>query len=241
LVPGPPAANRNGELKSTGMSRRRGRFITFEGGEGSGKSTQAHLLGDRLRAAGRDVVVTREPGGTPVGEQIREIFLGSGDDPIASTTEALLMSAARAEHVAKVIEPALAAGSWIISDRYIDSTYAYQGGGRGLPVRQLQKIQELATGLLLPDLTFLLDLPVTSGLERRKRIASTNNRLDAETVAFHERVRSGYHSLVAVDPVRWIVVDGTQPIEAIASTIWREVSSRFGAWLEADAAINQVT
>ncbi len=211
---------------------RRGRFITFEGGEGSGKSTQIHFLGDRLRQHGIDVVVTREPGGTPTGERIRSILLDASDDPIALETEALLMSAARAEHVAKVIEPALDRNTWVISDRYLDSTYAYQGDARGLPQSALREIQHFATRGLLPELTVLLDLETELGLARRRRIASTNNRLDDEALAFHKRVRSGYHSLVKRDPARWFVVDGSQSVTAIAEQIWGEVARRFSAWLD---------
>lgn len=209
----------------------RGRFITLEGGEGAGKSTQVRLLGDRLEAAGVPVVVTREPGGTLAGERIRALLLVPGDDPIAAETEALLMTAARAEHVAKVIEPALDRGAWVISDRYVDSTYAYQGSGRGLRMLRLQQAQELATHGLMPEITFLLDLPVEVGLGRRMGASDEPNRLDAEKRSFHESVRRGYHSLVASDRVRWHVVDATQSIEQIADDIWQEMIRRFAAWL----------
>ena len=214
---------------------KRGRFITLEGGEGTGKSTQAHLLGERMRVAGLDVVVTREPGGTRAGEKIRAILLDPGDDPIAFETEALLMSAARAEHVAKVIEPALARGAWVISDRYVDSTYAYQGGARGLSLTALRRIQSFATHDLMPDLTILLELAVAEGLERRNRLPSSTNRLDAEAFAFHERVRSGYDSLAKRDPERWFRLSATPPVEIIAEQIWREFSRRFRDWLPAGA------
>jgi dTMP kinase len=209
----------------------RGRFITLEGGEGAGKSTQARLLGDRLHEAGIPVVVTREPGGTPAGERIRALLLAPGEEPITPRTEALLMTAARAEHVARVIEPALGSGLWVISDRFADSTFAYQGGGRGLPLRQLQKAQELATDGLTPDLTLLLDLPVDIGLGRRMGGMEAPNRLDAEARTFHESVRTSYHSLVAADRVRWHVVDATSSVGQIADAIWQEVVRRFGAWL----------
>jgi len=211
--------------------RPRGRFITLEGGEGAGKSTQARLLGERLLAAGVPVVLTREPGGTPAGERIRALLLAPGEAPITPQTEALLMTAARAEHVARVIEPALDAGSWVISDRYVDSTFAYQGGGRGLPLRHLQQAQELATHGLIPDLTLLLDLPVEIGLRRRMGAMEEPNRLDAEARTFHESVRTSYHSLVAADRVRWHVVDATQEVDRIAAAIWQEMVRRFAAWL----------
>jgi dTMP kinase len=209
----------------------RGRFITLEGGEGAGKSTQARLLGERLQNAGVPVVVTREPGGTPAGERIRALLLAPGDDPIAPQTEALLMTAARAEHVSKVIVPSLDRGHWVISDRYVDSTFAYQGGGRNLPMMRLRQAQELATNGLMPEVTFLLDLPVESGLSRRMGAEEAPNRLDAEARSFHESVRTGYHSLVVSDRVRWHVVDATQSIEQIADDIWQEMLRRFGAWL----------
>ena len=209
----------------------RGRFITLEGGEGAGKSTQARLLGERLAATGLPVVVTREPGGTSTGERIRALLLAPAETPITAQTEALLMTAARAEHVATVIQPALLPGSWVISARYVDSTYAYQGGGRGLPLRQLRQAQELATHGLMPDLTLLLDLPVEQGLQRRMGALEAPNRLDAEARSFHESVRTGYHSLVAADRVRWHVIDATGSVEQIADAIWQEMVRRFGAWL----------
>ena len=228
-------------LKSTGMSdQRRGRFITFEGGEGSGKSTQIHLLGAKLKFAGLEAVVTREPGGTPAGEKIRSILLDRSDDPIAPTTEALLMSAARAEHVAKVIEPGLSRGAWVLSDRYTDSTYVYQGFARGLRMTDLRRIQDFATNGMEPDLTILLDIETEVGLARRQRLIDTTNRLDSEAEAFHERVRSGYHSLVARDPARWLVIDATQSVDAIADQIWSEVSRRFSAWLSPARRPSQV-
>ena len=204
-------------------------------------STQVQALGETLREAGLDVLVSREPGGTPAGELIRSILLDPGDDPVAFETEALLMSAARAEHVAKVIEPALAQGCWVISDRYVDSTYAYQGAGRGLSMPLLREIQKFATHDLDPDFTILLSLPVETGLARRIQAKGTQNRLDAEAQTFHVRVRSGYDSLVANEPYRWFVVDGSQSVDRIASEIWGEVSRRFGAWLPAGAAPSQVT
>jgi dTMP kinase len=212
--------------------QRRGRFITFEGGDGSGKSTQVQLLAEHMREAGLDVLVSREPGGTRAGEAIRAILLDPDDDPIAFETEALLMSAARAEHVRKVIGPALARGTWVISDRYVDSTYAYQGAGRGLSMPLLRQVQMLATGGMEPDFTVLLALPAEVGLDRRQRASGSQNRLDAEKQSFHERVRSGYDSLVAAEPHRWFVVSGTQSVEEIATTIWSEFSRRFGAWLD---------
>jgi dTMP kinase len=193
-----------------------------------------------MREAGLDVIVSREPGGTRAGELIRSILLDPGDDPIAFETEALLMSAARAEHVRKVIEPAMDRGAWVISDRYVDSTYAYQGSGRRLSMPLLREIQKFATNGVEPDLTVLLQVPVETGLARRLQATGTENRLDAESLTFHGRVRSGYDSLVATEPHRFFVVDGTQSVERIATEIWREFTRRFGAWLPADATTTQV-
>lgn len=203
------------------------RFISFEGPEGGGKSTQSRLLADRLRSVGETVILTREPGGTKTGERIREILLSTSGEPLAPSTEALLMTAARAQHVSEVIEPALARGAWVITDRYIDSTYAYQGAARGLRLDLLCGTQELATGGLKPTVTFLLDLPVEIGLNRRFQSKDTTNRLDAESQAFHKRVRTGYHSLALAEPGRWVTVDATSDEASIAAQIWNALQSRF--------------
>ena len=183
-------------------------FVTFEGPEGSGKSTQLALLADALRRDGRAVVITREPGGTALGEALRALLLDASEPPTAEA-EAYLMTAARAEHVRQVIRPALASGALVLCDRFADSTLAYQGAGRGLPLDQLLVLQELAVGDTWPTLTLLLDVPVATGLERRRR-AGRANRLDVEHVAFHERVAAWYRSAAARQPWRWRVIDGTQ-------------------------------
>lgn len=188
-------------------------FITFEGTEGSGKSTQIELLAEALRSHGTSVVSTREPGGTALGEHLRQILLES-DAPLAPESEAYLMTAARAEHVRQVIRPALTAGRIVVCDRFVDSTLAYQGGGRGLPVATLQQLQQLAVGDLTPDLTILLDLPVELGLGRRVRGGGAN-RIDRETLAFHERVARWYRAAAKDDPARWRVVDATGPVAVV--------------------------
>ncbi len=192
-------------------------FITFEGPDGSGKSTQARLLADYLKARGYEVLLTREPGGTKIGEQIRDVILSTRNDSIRHETEALLFSAARAQSVAEVIRPALAAGKIVLCDRYADSTLAYQGYGLGLDLEALRGITRFATGGLVPDLTFYIDLPVQVGLARKPR--GQVNRLDQKEIAYHERVRAGFLEMVKAEPSRWVVVDGTQSVEEIQKEI----------------------
>jgi dTMP kinase len=201
-------------------------FIVFEGPEGSGKSTQAKRLAASLQNSDRRVVLTREPGGTQLGERLRAMLLDPQIDAISPLTEALLYTAARAEHVERVIRPALAAGETVVCDRFFDSTLAYQGGGRGLDLAQLRSVQCFATGGLGPDLRILLDLPVEVGLARRYADAATVNRLDGEGVAFHQRVREAYLAAVKAAPGAWLVVDGEQPPAQIATQILANVRER---------------
>lgn len=203
----------------------RGVFISFEGPEGSGKSTQIRILAQRLTAGGLDVVVTREPGGTAIGERIRDILMDRGAGGITAETEALLMTAARAQHVHEVIAPALARNAIVICDRYLESTLAYQGGGRRLSLQDLRQIQQFATGGIAPDLRVLLDLPVEVGLQRRLRASGTTNRLDEEDVGFHRRVRTAYHDLAAEYPAGWAVVDADATLDEVAGRIWNVVSA----------------
>jgi dTMP kinase len=213
----------------------RGIFLVFEGPEGSGKSTQARKLADRFRACGYDVVLTREPGGTPIGEQIRKIVLGEANCAMLAETEALLYSAARAQHVREVIQPALEQGKVVISDRYADSTLAYQGGGRGLPMDQLLAVQTLATGGLWPDLRLLLDLPVEIGLARRLMAEGEVNRLDRTEVAFHQRVRRAYLELALANPEGWAIIDAEQEPERVAVLVVEAVTARLGVPLCAES------
>lgn len=186
--------------------RRRGFFLTLEGPEGSGKSTQAHRLAGRLTAAGYHCTLTREPGGTLLGEEVRKIILHELS-PV-TTADALLFNAARAQLVAEVIEPALAKGDVVICDRFADSTLAYQGYGAGQPIEALRALAGYATGDLIPDLTILLDLPAEEGL-RRKREGDEINRFESKLdLAFHRRVRAGFLALAAAEPDRFVVLDG---------------------------------
>ncbi|MBI5300514.1 MAG: dTMP kinase [Chloroflexi bacterium] len=200
-------------------------FITFEGPEGSGKTTQARLFAEYLQARGRAVLLTREPGGTAISEQIREVILSTRNLAMQNETEALLFSAARAQIVAELIRPALAAGKIVVCDRYADSTLAYQGYGLGLDLDALRAITRFATGGLVPDRTFYVDVPVEVGLERRHR--GETNRLDHKAVAYHTRVRDGFLALVKAEPQRWIVVDGTPGIEIVQQEIQRHAKRSF--------------
>jgi dTMP kinase len=196
----------------------RGLLITFEGGEGSGKSTQARLLARRLEAAGYGVTLTREPAGTEAGRLAWEGIARGGLDPY---TELFLFLAARSDHTARVIAPALEAGRVVVCDRFADSTVAYQGYGRGLDPRLLQRLNRLATRGLRPDLIFLLDLPVKEGLARQGRAGNDRDAIGRETVAFHERVRRGYLTLGRAEPRRWAVLDARRPLEELAEEVWQ--------------------
>lgn len=190
-------------------------FITVEGIEGCGKSTLVAALSERLRASGKETIVTREPGGTPAGDAIRRIFLQPGLE-IAPLTEALLVNAARAQHVLDVIEPALRRGAIVLCDRFVDSALAYQGYGRGIDLQMLRELCDTAAGGLVPDLTFVLDIPVPISRERTAaRNAGANDRLEGEDSAFHERVRRGFLDLARQAP-RYKVIDATKPPEEVA-------------------------
>jgi dTMP kinase len=199
----------------------RGRFITLEGIEGAGKSTVAAALAAALRAHGLTVVATREPGGTPLAERLREVVLQRGTERIAPEAETLLMFAARAVHVENLIRPALARGEWVICDRYTDATRAYQGGGRGVSASFIETLSGEVVGGFTPDLTLLLDLPVMTGLERahaRRRAAGDGDvdRFESETVAFFDRVRARYLEIATADPGRVRVLDATKSAAALA-------------------------
>jgi dTMP kinase len=195
-----------------------GRFIVFEGGEASGKSTQSARLASRIGA-----IHTREPGGTAVGAALRSLLLDARTTGLDDRAEALLMAADRAQHVAEVVRPALASGRHVVSDRYIGSTLAYQGFGRGLAVAELRRLSAWAAGDLWPDLTVLLDVPLEVALGR---LGSEPDRLEAAGEEFHDRVTRGYRALAATDTDRWAVVDGTRSPGDVAEAVWQAVVSR---------------
>ena len=191
-----------------------GKFITVEGIEGVGKTTNIGFIHQQLQAAGRDVVLTREPGGTPLGEAVRGLLLDPEYTGMDSTCELQLMFAARAEHLAKVVWPALEKGQWVLCDRFTDATYAYQGGGRGIDTSVIARLEELVQGDFRPDLTLLLDVPVEIGLARAGKRGALD-RFEQEKVEFFERVRSAYLELARRYPERYRVIDAGQPLEAV--------------------------
>lgn len=206
-----------------------GAFITFEGPEGSGKTTQIAALGTWLRAQAIDVLITREPGGTDIGGRVRGILL----DPVATEmqprTEVLLFSAARAQLVDQVVRPHLALGKVVICDRYADSTMAYQGYGHGLNLDLLRMITAFATSGLVPDLTVFLDIEVEAGLLRKQQDDSSQwNRMERKSVAYHQRVRNGYLEMAAAEPERWLVLDATQPFEVVQKGVRDRVAALLG-------------
>ena len=191
------------------------RFVTLEGGEGAGKSTVLAALHEALHASGDEVVCTREPGGTPLAEQIRGLLLDTHHEPPAPETELLLMFAARAQHVRETILPALRRGAWVISDRFTDASYAYQGAARGGDMEFIAELERRAVGIV-PALTLLLDVPVAVGLQRARGRGATD-RIEGEADDFFERVRAGYLARAAAEPQRFRVVDATQPIDTVAA------------------------
>jgi len=206
------------------VTERKGLFIAFEGGEGAGKTTQAQLVTQRLKRLGHEVVHTREPGGTSLGERLRDIIFHPGLEP---ETELLLILAARAQLVAEVIRPALERGDIVVCDRYSDSTMAYQGYGRRLDLAATAAANEIATEGLRPDLSILLDLPVDAGVAR-KGDGDEWDAIGQESREFHERVRRGFHELAAAEPQRWLIVDATLPIEDVSEMIWERVCALTG-------------
>lgn len=206
-----------------------GIFITLEGGEGSGKTTQARRLCERLTAQGLDVLHTREPGGTLLAERLRSLLLDQSVETLAPETEAYLIFAARRQHVDHVIKPSLARGMMVVCDRFSDSTMAYQGYGRGLDLRVLRTMNSWATGKLAPQLTLLFDVPVAVGLGRRRGGAATQNRLDREADRFHRKVRAGFRALARREPRRIMLIDSTGPLESVAQTVEELVLN----WLKA--------
>lgn len=210
-----------------------GKFITFEGGEGSGKSTQAQLLADRLRAAGQDVVLTREPGGSPFAEQVRALILDPATASHSPLSEALLFYAARSDHLDATIRPALAAGRWVICDRFSDSTRVYQGVAGGLAPAILDRLEGMIVAPTSPDLTFILDLPAAAGLARAagRRVGGAHasalpDAYEKRDLAYHERLRAGYAAIAEAEPQRCLLIDGARRPDAIATVIWAHVEQR---------------
>jgi len=204
-----------------------GCFVTVEGVEGAGKTTQLAFMRAYLERVGCRVTPTREPGGTPLGEEIRALLLGHRHDGMALATETLLMFAARAEHLERVIRPALATGHWVLCDRFTDATYAYQGGGRGLPAQRIAILEDWAQGTLRPDLTLVFDLPVEMGLERVGRRGAAD-RFEREEKAFFERIRAVYLDRARCHPDRYRIVNADRPVEAVRA----EVETILAGWLE---------
>lgn len=207
----------------------RSRFITFEGGEGSGKSTQARLLAERLKHAGIDTILTREPGGSPFAEQLREFILGGKQAPHPPLAEALLFYAARADHLSHTIRPALAADKWVIADRFSDSTRAYQGAAGGVSPADIDAIDRVVVGSTAPDLTLILDLAPEDGLRRaaeRRPEGARTDPFEARDLDFHRRLRAGFLAIAAAEPQRCVVIDASGPAAPIAATIWRTIESR---------------
>jgi dTMP kinase len=212
---------------------RPGRLITFEGGEGGGKSTQVERLAATLRAAGLDPLVTREPGGTPGAEQIRQLLVEGPPERWLPLSEALLLLAARHDHVARRIAPALADGRWVLCDRFTDSTRVYQGVAGAVGAAVIDRLHATVLGDLRPDLTVILDVPVATGLGRRG--APGKQRYEQMTVTFHERVREGFLALARAEPERCVAVDATGPVDAVAAAVRDLVTRRFGRELAATA------
>ena len=202
----------------------RGRFITFEGIEGVGKSTQLKHLERQLGNAGREVLVTREPGGKPLAEKIRALVLGDAGEAVPPVAELLLMFAARAVHTENLVRPALARGAWVLCDRYTDATFAYQGGGRGVPAEEIESLARIAHRGVTPDLTLLLDAPVSVALARARGRAGTADRIEAETVAFFERVRACYLERAAAEPKRVRRIDASRSENEVERAVWAEVA-----------------
>lgn len=234
---GPPSLVST-EFPETTTPSQTGRFITFEGGEGAGKSTQLCRLAHTLRARGLSLVVTREPGGCPVSECIRHCLVRGQPEMLTDRTELLLVLAARIEHVRQVIHPALQQGTWVLCDRFIDSTLAYQGHGRGMDEKILRNLHTWAleeTCVQHPDLTVLLDVPPAIGLARAarqdtpkdNRMMGEENRFERETLAFHQRVQDGFHALAKAAPDRFRIVDATQDPAQVEQHVWRAVCHVF--------------
>jgi dTMP kinase len=205
-----------------------GRFITFEGGEGSGKSTQAGILANRLSRAGRPVFATREPGGSPAAEEIREALLSGKVWQFGPLAEAIMFSVARADHIDYAIKDALQQGRWVVCDRFIDSTRAYQGVTAGVPRGLISALERLTVGALSPDITFILDIPAEDGLARAQERAegAELDRFEGQQLMLHERVRRAFLDIAEEEPARCVVVDASQPEAMVAEDVWEAVLHR---------------
>lgn len=205
-----------------------GKFITFEGGEGSGKSTQAGILANRLARAGRKVLATREPGGSPAAEEIREALLSGRVWQFGPFAEALMFAVARADHVENAIEHALHEGKWVVCDRFLDSTRAYQGATAGVPRGLISALERLTIGGLLPDITFMLDIPAEEGLARaaERRSGNAPDRFENQELMLHERVRRAFLDIAEEEPDRCVVIDASQPEAMVAEDVWEVVLQR---------------
>lgn len=206
----------------------RGRFITLEGGEGAGKSTQIGLLAAYLRGQGREVVTSREPGGSPGAEMIRKLLVEGATDAWDGATEALLMFAARRDHLVRTVWPAIERGAWVISDRFADSTRAYQGHGHGFAMKRIEQLYKVAVGDFAPDLTLILDLPVEIGLSRAAARRGVETRFEGLGAGFHERVRAGFRSIAAAEPKRCALIDATGDVDTVHRAIVRVAHERLG-------------
>jgi dTMP kinase len=207
----------------------RGRFISFEGGEGAGKSSNVQLTAAFLRERGVEVVVTREPGGTPLAEDIRNLLLAPRDEVMQPDTELLLMFAARAQHVGALIRPALARGAWVLSDRFVDASYAYQGGGRGLSMSRIAELEKLVLAELRPDLTLLFDVPVEIGLARAGKRGDLD-RIEREDMSFFQRIRDTYLSRAAAEPARFQVLDAAAPLAEVQAQLLGTLQRCWEQW-----------
>lgn len=221
----------------TGDSAKRGRFITFEGGEGSGKSTQIKRLADSLRAQGVRTVVTREPGGSPGAEIVRHLVLSGVGKVLGASGEALLFAAARDDHVHNVIHPALKRGEWVLCDRFTDSTRVYQGRLGAADISLIRALERVTIGELTPDLTIILDVPAEEGLARaaKRRGVEAPDRFEAEGIDFHRKLREAYRQVATEEPARCVLIDAATDVEAVARRVWSVVGSRFTELREAQA------
>jgi dTMP kinase len=223
------------------MTRTPGRFISFEGGEGSGKSTQAKRLAERLKLRGHEIILTREPGGSPGAEAIRHLLLNGIAKPLGPEAETFMFAAARDDHVATLIRPALDRGAWVVCDRFVDSTRVYQGSLGNVDQRLIRALERLVVGETMPDLTFVLDVPPEVGLSRAAGRGQAADRFEAEHIEYHRLLREAYREIAEREPDRCVLVDGTASVDAIAVRIWMLVSERFLRQPNSSASVPKVS